>query len=134
MDKINGVIKKVWKNKTKDGKDYHVVELVDGFKLSCFGAAPDDLVEGSDYSFLYEQKGDYRNYKSYELTLATDSALKKIAENTLKKYELNGVGNPDAFFGMVFNQTCQFIDVLEEFDATFNKLWELALKKRGEKL
>lgn len=66
-----------------------------------------------------------------------------------RKYNIVGIGKAvenkqmqesNAFFGMIFNQTCEFINSQEgclfdtHFDKVFDKLWDYALKKRKEKM
>ena len=88
MSEIKGKIKRIWPNPKN-----HVVELEDGFRMSAFGKAPDDLEEGNEYSFNYETKGQYNNYKSFVTLTAIDKAVEKATQKRVQQIQV--IVHPD---------------------------------------
>lgn len=132
MGEFEGIVKSFSPAKTKDGRNYNIIELENGEKYSYWNDKV--VVPGTKIFGIYKQNGIYKNIEDFE----TEEG-ERIKPSEHERY----LG--DSNFGMISNQTIRLmidkgvkLDSPESFSKQWNEcfdfLYSLNFKKRQEKM
>ena len=119
---VEGKIQKVYKNLTKEGTSYLIIE-VDNMKYGVWDKKLFGLcTEGQNITFTYQQKGDYKNILNIEGSETVNNQPKNLIKPREQvMYKLNALNNSTNLMRVMCD-----LQILQKEQATPSEVIKLA--------